>query len=785
MIFRKQTSEVEESDFLFKKLKNGNSEFLENFFDEEQTGLILISHDGSILRINNIARNIFKQQLVDQFPLSQEGNQLVFFDQQRKIFTTDNLPINQVIATGKSVRQVEMGFIYSGKNIQWIEVDCYPVSFDSENMVNLALLIVRERNGRDGVPAAKEENTEMVSLFNNLPGMVYRCENKPGYKMLFVSSGAEQLTGYKAEELIHGFDFESIIAEEYRPLIWKNIQQSNDAQHPFEIIYKITHKNGKYRWVWERGRLINAGGKEYLEGFITDITALREAEEKLRQSEQKYRLMAENAKDVIWTTGPAMTFNYVSPSIEKLTGFQPSEITGKELMFLLHEDSRENADKLLRQHLSSILQGEKVVITSELKHRCKNGNAVWAEVTVTPMHNHKKEFMGFVGVTRDITERRAIRRVLIESEARMRNILETINLIAVSLSSDGTIVFCNEYLANLTGWDQHDILGKNWFDMFIPEEDRKEIRSNIFESLVESGIETNYYENHILTRNKERKLIKWNNTYYRDSSSNTILVTSIGEDVTDARRTEQKVRELNQELEARVKQRTSELEEANRDLEAFAYSVSHDLRAPLRHIDGFVKLVANNLDQIDEKTERYLEKIFSASGRMHQMINDLLSFSRIGRKELAKHPVDLSGLIDEVINELKPEIGDRTIRWEIDAEGIVHADRNLLKMALGNLLSNAIKFTRHEQQAEISIYLKKTGDMHQVSISDNGVGFNPAFADRLFNVFQRLHPETDFEGAGIGLANVKRIVQKHGGNIWTEAEIDRGACFTFTLPCGE
>lgn len=182
------------------------------------------------------------------------------------------------------------------------------------------------------------------------------------------------------------------------------------------------------------------------------------------------------------------------------------------------------------------------------------------------------------------------------------------------------------------------------------------------------------------------------------------------------------------------------------------------------------------------ESERYFEKIYRASDRMHQMINDLLTFSRISRRELIKSSFIFKALVKEVIEEINPETEGRIISWEFNCEGEVYGDRSLIKSALENLISNAIKFTRTKTTAIISISSEVIDNMFKVCVSDNGVGFDLKYADKLFNVFQRLHSEAEFEGAGIGLANVKRIIQKHGGTIWVNAAVDKGAAFTFSLP---
>ena len=268
-----------------------------------------------------------------------------------------------------------------------------------------------------------------------------------------------------------------------------------------------------------------------------------------------------------------------------------------------------------------------------------------------------------------------------------------------------------------------------------------------------------------------------------DSKGDIVQVIEYCLDITERKRAEEEVRKLNLELEQRVVERTAQLEAANKELEAFSYSISHDLRAPLRHIDGFIQVLLKGEGQrLDPPSSRYLNIVAESSARMSRLIDDLLAFSRTGRAEMQIRRVESNELIREAQQELSPQMEGRRITWEIGPLPAVEADPTLLRQVWLNLLSNAIKYTAPRPKARIEIGTQQN-EKREITffVRDNGVGFDPQYTHKLFGVFQRLHREDEFEGTGIGLAIVRRIVHRHGGQVWAEGELDRGATFYLTL----
>jgi PAS domain S-box-containing protein len=333
--------------------------------------------------------------------------------------------------------------------------------------------------------------------------------------------------------------------------------------------------------------------------------------------------------------------------------------------------------------------------------------------------------------------------------------LDIAGVILIAIDADRRVTLINQKGCEVLGCAAGEIIGKDWFQTFVPANDRQDVIEG-FQQCMGGRIEPiGYVESPVLTQNGRKRLIAWHHAILRDSEENIVGILSSDADITEKKRSEEQITRLNQDLQLRA----SALEAASKELKGFTYSVSHDLRAPLRHIDGFIELLREQAKgALDEQGLHYMHCISDAVQKMGRLVDALLSFARMRHHAMAVQPVALGLLVQGVIRELEPDNADRNIDWRVGDLPVVSGDAAMLQTVWVNLISNALKFTRPRQQAKIEIGSLPCHNSNAVMfVRDNGAGFDMTYADKLFGLFQRLHHTDEFEGTGIGLANVQRI----------------------------
>jgi len=645
-----------------------------------------------------------------------------------------------------------------------------------------------------------EERYRYLFESNPLPMWVFDRET---LAFLEVNEAASNHYGYSREEFLK-MTIKDIRPPEEIPRLMEDIEQHHKG-HDVAGVWKHRKKDGTIIDVEITSHDLLFAGRDAKLVLANDITEQKRTSETLQESEKRFRRVVEGAPNAIVAIDRKGYIVLVNSQVEHLFGYSREELLGKPIELLVPERFRTKHQDRRKAFMSQPEARPGHARGGDLMGRRKDGSEVPLEIGLNPIRTGgdtlvlasmidltaRKRAEEQVRQLNQELEQRVVERTsqletalasLQESKDNLRLVIDAAHDAYIGMDENGIIVDWNDEAEVTFGWKREEIIGKVLAETIMPVRYRELHAYGLkrFLSTGEATVLNTLMELSALHRDGHEFPMEITISPLR--LKDKFFFSAFVRDITVRKQDEVKLQKQQEEL----LKRKEALEAANKELEAFSYSVSHDLRAPLRHVDGFAELLRKHAKEtLDAKSQRFVNIISDSAKHMGGLIDELLVFSRMGRAEMRSTKVSLAQIVQDAMKAFEQETQERNIEWKIDSLPEVEADPSMLRLVFQNLIGNAIKYTRTRPKVVIEIRAAVQNDECVVSVRDNGVGFDMQYAHKLFGVFQRLHGPDEFEGTGIGLANVRRIISRHGGRTWAEGEVDKGAAFYFSLPSSQ
>ncbi len=511
--------------------------------------------------------------------------------------------------------------------------------------------------------------------------------------------------------------------------------------------------------------------------LTSEIVERKRIEQELRQEEERFRNALEHAPIGMAIVALQGEFVQVNRALCAIVGYEKGELEKLTFQAITHPDDLQGDLANVQQ----LLRGDVDSYQMEKRYLRKDGRIVWVQLTASVVRDDMGRPVHFIAQVQDIMKRRQADEELRRSEehsrlseAQLHAFMDNSPSIMFIKDLEGRYVHVNERFVRAFGLERKHIIARTDAELFAPEQ-ASQYRDNDDRALA-AGVPVEVEENAQYVDGVHTSIAC--KFPILDNNGQVTALGGVITDITEREKAERKIRQLNEDLQYQ----TAELIAANKEMEAFSYSVAHDLRAPLRHVLGFSKILTEEYGpQLSADARRHLNRVQDGAQHMARLVDALLSLAKIGRQSLSPQLTPLNSILQAVLEGLQSECSGRNIEWQVDGLFSVECDPSLMKQVFVNLLSNALKYTRPRDRATIAVGQMLVNNQPVIFVRDNGVGFDMRYADKLFGVFERLHRAQEFEGTGVGLATVERIIRRHGGRIWAEAEPDRGATFFFTI----